>query len=75
MLAMKLPDTWTVIAESQYTGVQGSGFSRWVSLPESPWTVPEARGMYMDGKLLMAQKRLPSGLMGLVVKAKANSDG
>jgi hypothetical protein len=68
---MKLPETWTLIAESQYTGVQGSGFSRWVSVPDAVLSVTDARGLHRDGKILMSQKRLPCGTMGLMVKAKA----
>jgi hypothetical protein len=68
---MRLPETWTLIAESQYTGVHGSGFSRWVSVPDAVLSVTDARGLHRDEKILMSQKRLPSGLMGLMVKAKA----
>jgi hypothetical protein len=38
-------------------------------------TVQDARAMHRDGVILMAQKRLPSGLMGLVVKVRKNADG
>jgi len=68
---MKLPETWTLIAESQYTGVHGSGFSRWVPVPDAVLSVTDARGLHRDDKILMSQKRLPCGTMGLMVKAKA----
>ena len=68
---MKLPETWTLIAESQYTGVHDTGFSRWVSVPDAVLSVTDARGLHRDEKILMSQTRLPYGLMGLLVKAKA----
>jgi len=67
---MKLPETWTLIAESQYNGTHGVGFSKWVSVDDAILGVKEARKMHDDGCLLMAQKRLASGRMGLVIKAK-----
>jgi hypothetical protein len=67
---MRLPETWTLIAESQYTGVHGSGFSRWVSVPDAVLSVSDARGLHEDGRILMSQKRLASGLMGLLVKVR-----
>jgi hypothetical protein len=67
---MKLPETWTLIAESQYTGVHGSGFSRWVSVPDAVLSVTDARGLHRDGQILMSQKRLLCGTMGLMIKAK-----
>jgi hypothetical protein len=67
---MKLPETWTLIAESQYTGVHGTGFSRWVSIPDAVLSVTDARGLHRDGHILMSQKRLADGHMGLLIKAK-----
>lgn len=67
---MRLPESWEVIAESQYTGVNDTGLSRWVSLPDAAMTPADARGLHADGKILMAQKRLESGRMGLLVKKK-----
>jgi len=67
---MKIPESWEVIAESHYTGVHDTGLSRWVSLPDAAMTVTDARGLYADGVISMAQKRLPSGRMGLLVKKK-----
>lgn len=68
---MRLPETWTLIAQSEYTGVHGSGFSRWVSVPDAVLSVSDAKKLHADDRILMSQKRLPSGVMGLLVKAKA----
>jgi hypothetical protein len=67
---MELPKTWTLIAESQYTGVHGTGYSRWASVPGAIMTPGEARKMHDDGHILMAQKRLLDGIMGLMIKAR-----
>jgi hypothetical protein len=67
---MELPETWTLIAESQYTGLHGAGYSRWSAVPGAILTPAEARKMYDQGYILMSQKRLPSGVMGLLIKAK-----
>ncbi|CAB4169544.1 hypothetical protein UFOVP1302_31 [uncultured Caudovirales phage] len=69
---MKLPDVWEVIAESRYTGVHGSGLLRWVSVPDAPVTTSEARCLYENGTILMSQKRLPCGKMGLLIKLRKN---
>lgn len=69
---MNLPDTWTVIAESQYVGMNEHSRSKWASLPDAIITVEEAREMHDEGLIVMAQKRLESGKMGLLIKAKKN---
>lgn len=67
---MELPETWTLIAESQYTGVYGTGYARWTSVPGAIMTPGEARKMCDDGHILMSQKRLSYGPMGLLIKVK-----
>lgn len=69
---MVLPTDWTVIAESQYVGLNETGRSKWVSVPDAVVTPSEAQEMHSDGLIFMAQKRLESGKMGLLIKAKKN---
>lgn len=66
---MELPKTWTLIAENRYSvGDQLIG-SRWVSVEGAGMLPEDARALVASGLLLMAQKRLENGRMGLVVKA------
>lgn len=62
---MVLPETWTLIAETD-----ARGFSRinWVEVAGAQMTVLEARRLHEEGQILMAQQRLSSGKMGLLVK-------
>ena len=61
---MELPEVWRLIAEAD----SSQGLTRWVEIAGSQITVKEARRMHQDGQILMAQQRLPSGRMGLLVK-------
>ena len=61
---MDLPETWRLIAEAD----SSRGLMRWVEVAGAQMTVAEARAMHNDGHILMAQRRLPSGRMGLLVK-------
>lgn len=69
---MDLPVTWRLIAESEVYIVGEGGRSRWVSIEGAGMTVSEARKLHEAGLLLMAQQRLASGKMGLVVKVAKN---
>lgn len=62
---MVVPETWTLIAEAD-----GRGFGRisWVEVAGAQITVLEARRLHEEGQILMAQQRLSSGKMGLLVK-------
>lgn len=63
---MELPVTWTLIAES---GPRGFGRSQWIDVPGACLSSGEAIRMNHEGVLLMAQQRLSSGNMGLLIKA------
>lgn len=63
---MEIPETWTMIATSK-------GRGDWVRVDGGIMSDFEARKLCSAGKLLMAQKRLQDGSMGLVIK-KANVD-
>lgn len=61
---MELPEVWRLIAEAD-----GSrGLMTWNQVAGSQITISEARKLHEAGMLLMAQQRLPSGKMGLLVK-------
>ena len=63
---MDIPESWTLIATS-------SGKGDWSSVNGALMSDFEARKLCTKGQLLMAQKRLEDGRMGLVIK-KANVD-
>jgi len=63
---LELPVTWTLIAES---GPRSFGSSQWTDLPGACVSSKEAIQMREDGLILMAQQRLSSGNMGLLIKA------
>lgn len=63
---MDIPDNWTLIATS-------GGKGDWVQVSGSIMSDFDARKLCAKGQLLMAQKRLEDGKMGLMVK-KANVD-
>jgi hypothetical protein len=63
---MDIPESWTLIATSN-----GRGY--WEQVDGSLMSDFDARKLHAKGKILMAQKRLPDGKMGLVIK-KANVD-
>ena len=63
---MNIPENWTLIATS-------SGRGDWSSVNGALMSDFEARKLCAKGQLLMAQKRLQDGRMGLVIK-KANVD-
>lgn len=60
-----VPEVWTLIAEAD-----GQGFGRinWVEVAGAQITVSQARALHEEGQILMAQQRLSSGKMGLLVK-------
>ena len=62
-----IPETWTLIATS-------SGIGYWEPSPGSIMSDYEARKMHAAGKILMAQKRLPDGKMGLLIKQGQKDD-
>ena len=62
--------TWTLIAES---GPRGFGQSQWIAVPGACMSSKEAIQMNQDGLILMAQQRLASGNMGLLIKASRES--
>jgi len=63
---MDIPENWTLISTS-------TGRGDWVQVVGSIMSDFEARKLCGKGQLLMAQRRLPDGKMGLVIK-KANVD-
>lgn len=63
---MNIPETWTLISTS-------SGKGDWSAVAGALMNDFEARKLCAKGQLLMAQKRLDDGRMGLMVK-KANVD-
>jgi hypothetical protein len=65
--------SWTLIAEAEYRVAGEMARSRWVSVPDAAISVDEAQMLHREGHILMAQKRLPSGAMGLVVKLAKNN--
>lgn len=66
---MAFPETWSLIAEAEYKVAGEMGRSRWVEVSDGVLGLEEARQLHEAGHILMAQKRLESGKMGLVVKA------
>lgn len=66
---MVFPETWSLIAEAEYKVAGEMGRSRWVEVSDAVMTLDEARELHGAGRILMAQKRLESGKMGLVIKA------
>lgn len=69
---MQLPSTWTIIAESRFTGLDEHGRSKWISTDDAVVSVDEARDMFDRGLILMAQRREKNGLMALLIKARDN---
>lgn len=63
---MDIPENWTLIAVS-------SGKGDWSAVSGAIMSDFDARKLYTKGQLLMAQKRLEDGKMGLMIK-KANVD-
>lgn len=63
---MEIPEVWTMIATSR-------GRGDWIRIEGSIMSDFDARKLCSAGKLLMAQKRLEDGRMGLMIK-KANVD-
>lgn len=63
---MNIPETWTLISTS-------SGKGDWVQVHGGIMSDFEARKLCAKGQLLMAQKRMDDGKMGLMIK-KANVD-
>lgn len=63
---MDIPENWTLISTS-------SGKGDWVKISGAIMSDFEARNLCAKGELLMAQKRLDDGRMGLMIK-KANVD-
>ncbi len=63
---MDIPENWTLIAVS-------TGRGDWVQVSGGLMSDFEARKLCTKGQLLMAQKRLDDGRMGLMIK-KANVD-
>ena len=61
---VELPEVWRLIAEAD----SSHGLMRWIEIAGSQITVNEARKLHQEGVILMAQQRLPSGKMGLMVK-------
>ena len=61
---MELPEVWRLIAEAD----SGHGLMRWYEVAGAQITVLEARELHKEGLILMAQQRLPSGKMGLMIK-------
>lgn len=66
---MDFPEKWSLIAEAEYRVAGEMARSRWVEVPDAFVSVDEARMLHDEGHILMAQKRLESGKMGLVIKA------
>lgn len=69
---MRLPETWTLIAESWYVGSAEGARSKWIAVKGALMEPEMARHLHDQRLLLMAQKRLPSGRMGLVIKSKSH---
>ena len=67
ILGMDLPGVWTLIAVCDDDG-------RWVSVADALLLVQEARYLCERGDILMAQKRLESNRMGLLVKGVGSLD-
>ena len=63
---MNIPETWTLISTS-------TGKGDWSAVAGGLMSDFEARKLCAKGQLLMAQKRLEDGKMGLMIK-KANLD-
>ena len=61
---MELPEVWRLIAEAD----SSHGLMRWYEVAGAQITVSEARKLHEEGLILMAQQRLPSGKMGLMIK-------
>lgn len=62
---MELPDTWTLIAVSNYRG-------GWDQVGGAVLSIELARKMLEGGDILMAQRRLGPNQMGLLVKGRVN---
>lgn len=67
-LAMKLPEVWTLIAESVWMGDRARGGNQWIENPKAVISLNDARRLFRQGSILMTQKRLENGNMGLMVK-------
>ena len=63
-IGVELPETWRLIAEAD----SSRGLMRWYEVAGHQITVSEARKLHEEGLILMAQQRLPSGKMGLMIK-------
>ena len=63
-IGVALPETWRLIAEAD----SSRGLMRWCEVAGHQITVSEARKLHEEGLILMAQQRLPSGKMGLMIK-------
>ena len=61
---VELPEVWRLIAEAD----SGHGLMRWNEIAGAQITLAEARKLHEEGLILMAQQRLPSGKMGLMIK-------
>lgn len=60
-----VPEVWTLVAEADGRGFGGAV---WVEVDGALLTVAQARKLHEEGQILMAQQRLSSGKMGLLVK-------
>jgi hypothetical protein len=71
---MKLPEQWTLIAESVWMGDRARGGNQWIENPKAVVSMDDARRLFRQGSLLMTQKRLENGNMGLMVKMAMKAD-
>lgn len=62
---MELPDSWTLIAVSTYSG-------GWISVPGAVLSIDEARAFLHRDEIYMAQKRLAPNQMGLLIRRRPN---
>ncbi len=65
---MKLPEQWSLIAESVWMGDRARGGTQWIENPKAVISIADARRLFRQGSILMTQKRLENGNMGLMIK-------
>ncbi len=71
---MNLPEQWSLIAESVWMGDRARGGNQWIENPKAVISIADARRLFRQGSILMTQKRLENGNMGLMVKVAMKAE-